>query len=162
MTRTPELQPDAASAGERLKAAYEQAASDPEESAAFYDAVRRISWKTVPAAQLKQAIDMAVSVGAVQLASELAMLGSETYPDSDSLARYARILAPSKVTRLEGPAAPGAAASMAWIREHAGRYRGLWVAVEEGRLLGTAASRKELVRQLGDAVKPHTLLTYIP
>jgi hypothetical protein len=38
---------------------------------------------------------------------------------------------------------------MAWFREHASQYRGQWVAVREGKLLGAAESLEDLKTVIG-------------
>jgi hypothetical protein len=39
---------------------------------------------------------------------------------------------------------------MAWFDNHADQYRGQWVAVREGQLLGVAASLDELTPIIGE------------
>jgi hypothetical protein len=52
---------------------------------------------------------------------------------------------------------------MQWLQNHAVEYSGSWVAVEEGQMVGTAASRRELVDKLGErADAANLLLVRIP
>jgi len=61
------------------------------------------------------------------------------------------------------PPIKGLSDSIAWFREHSHEYGGLWVAVQQGKLLGTASQRKTLVDELGDAAnEPDVFITWIP
>jgi hypothetical protein len=52
---------------------------------------------------------------------------------------------------------------MAWFEHHASEYRGLWVAVQSGELVGAAPSRKGLVEKLGPiSNEPDIVISRIP
>lgn len=107
---------------------------------AFGELVERIDWVTRSPDDLTTAIDLTLSMGMSRLAMELAQLGGRLFPDHERVQLTAQVLAPpvARVTHL--PRARGLDDSREWLREHAGEYKGQWVAVREGRLLGAAYS----------------------
>jgi len=52
-------------------------------------------------------------------------------------------------------------ASHEWIMEHGGQYRGLWLAVSKGKLLGTAA-RLDQLKTVLDEAPPGVLIAHMP
>ena len=62
---------------------------------------------------------------------------------------------------LKAPATDDAALSIAWIEEHGDAYRGSWVAVQAGKLVGVAYSRDWLLRALGRTDRSKLLITKI-
>ena len=110
----------------------------------FVSLVEAIDWSTRRPEELAKAIDLALSVEMAGLAIKLAQLGGRLFPDHERIQRAAQVLAPpvARVVRL--PRARELAASRAWLREYADQYRGRWVAVREGKLLGAAISLEEL------------------
>lgn len=159
MTRTPEY--DEATAWARVEAAYEQARAHPEYYGEFADAVRRIDWDSAAVELFRQAVEMAMMLGAPKLARELVNLGLERFADDERLVRAAHVLAPPKLIRTYPAAGPELSASLDWFKEHAPKYRGQWVAVDAGKLLGAAASREELVKQVGSSFHSETIVTHI-
>lgn len=74
----------------------------------------------------------------------------------------ADILTPPVVHNIHVSHAKGLDASMAWLSEHASQYRGQWVAVREGKLLGTAWSLEELDSIIGQDEDPiSTIITKV-
>ncbi len=129
----------------------------------FVALVKAIDWSTRQPDELATAIDLALSLEMASLAIELAQLGGRLFPNHERIQRAAQVLAPpvARVTRL--PRAKGLDASMAWFDEHASQYRGQWVAVREGQLLGTAESLEELETVIGqgeEAISTIVVRTY--
>jgi hypothetical protein len=110
----------------------------------FVARLESIDWATRRPEELGAAIDLALREEMTALAIELAQLGKRLYPHHERIQRAARVLAPpiARPTRL--PPAQGLKASRQWLREHASEYRGRWVAVRDGELLGAASSMSEL------------------
>lgn len=108
-----------------------------------------IDWAARRPDELTTAIDLALSLEMATLAIKLAQLGGRLFPEHERVQRAARVLAPPVVRAVRAPRARGLSASMAWFRKHASQYRGQWLAVREGQLLGTAASLKELIAVIG-------------
>ncbi len=116
----------------------------------FVKLVKATDWSTRTPEELLNAIDLALYQEMAALAIELAQLGGRLFPDHERVQRAAKVLAPpvARVVRL--PRARGLDASMDWFDEHASRYRGQWVAVREGKLLGAAESLEELMPLIGE------------
>jgi hypothetical protein len=110
---------------------------------AFVDRVKTIDWAMRQPEELAATLDLALRLDMSKLAQNLAQLGARLFPDDVRLQRAARVLAPPVVS-VHVPRAKGLAASRRWFREHAHQYKGQWVAVREGQLLGVASSLDEL------------------
>jgi hypothetical protein len=119
------------------------------ERQAFVTQVEAIDWSTQTPDDLARTIDLALRLELATLAIALAMEGQRLFPDHARIQHAARVLAPP-VRRIV-PAAPvqGLDVSRSWVRDHADAYRGQWVALREGALLGAAPSLKGLLAALG-------------
>lgn len=111
----------------------------------FSSFVERLDWTHRWPDELSAAIDLALRLEMAALAIDLAQMGAQLFPYHERIQRAARVLAPpiAHTTRL--PPAGGMKASRRWLREHASEYRGQWVAVLGGQLMGVAPSLKELM-----------------
>jgi hypothetical protein len=127
-----------------------EAATHAGDETAFLDARRAIDWSKRSAKDFCQAVRWALEAGAYRAATLLATEGAERFPRHAELAKMARILAPPKVIRSDLPPDPSIAADMDWLRAHYDEYRGQWIALRNGQLLGTANSRSELADKIGD------------
>lgn len=116
----------------------------------FARLVETTDWSTRPPEELTKAIDLALSLEMATLAIKLAQLGGRLFPEHERVQRAARVLAPPVVRSVHPPRARGLDVSMAWLSEHAHQYRGKWVAVREGQLLGVADSLAELMPLIGE------------
>jgi hypothetical protein len=129
---------------------------------AFIAQAEAIDWSAQMPDDLAHAIDLALHLELGTLAIALAQQGVRLFPDHERLQQAAHILAPPVIRTT--PAAPvqGIEASRTWIRDHADTYRGQWVAVREGTLLGTASSLKGLLAALGpDQDRTNTIVTRV-
>lgn len=93
--------------------------------------------------EVRQALASGDHLGARQLAQA----GATAHSDSDELRRMASVLARPKVLRNDLPANPSIIQNHRWLRESSAAYKGRWVAVKDGRLLGAAATLRELKQQ---------------
>jgi hypothetical protein len=125
------------------------AAAQADDERAFWQAVQAIDWSVRSADDFGQAVQLALQIGAHLVARQLAVDGAARYPDSASLQKYARVLAPPNITR-RTPAQPGVKADIDWFRAHSAEYRGQWVAVKNGELLAAAPSLHDLQSQVPD------------
>lgn len=130
-------------------------------SALFGDAVRAIAWQEKSAKFYLEVIQMALEVEAGLLARELAYQGLERYPDDPELSKAADLLSPPKfITTI--PPKPSLSATMAWFRNNGKHYRGRWVAVRDGQLVGVDEDFQTLVNAIGDVSNdPETVITCI-
>lgn len=93
---------------------------------------------------LKEAIDLALTANWYQVAVQLAQSGSEDFPEDVVLQKYARVLAPPRVINNRVPTPAGIGDAMDWRKHHGADYRGQWVAIQYGHLVGNAGKRSEL------------------
>ncbi len=126
-----------ARAGDDLISLMERMASEPDPRA-FLSLVEMVDWSTRRPEELTAAIDLALREERPTLATRLAQLARELFPHHERIARAARVLAPGSARSTYLPPAEGLRASRRWLREHADEYRGQWVAVRQGALVGAA------------------------
>jgi hypothetical protein len=126
-----------------------EAAADHNDSRTFARIIEQVDWESQPVEQFIQVIDLAMSMGYLPLARELTAKGRERFPTDETLAQTARALAPPVVLG-RGPATPGLADTIEWMRKHAAEYeKGQWLAVRSGELLAVASSLDELIEAVG-------------
>jgi len=121
--------------------------------------VRAIDWSVLRPADLARTLDLALALDMVSLARELAQQGSKVFPEDKRLQQALAVLLPPAVIRMRPAQGSYLEASQKWLKEHASQYKGQWVAVRSGTLLGSAPTLQELYQQIG----PHgkTALTVI-
>jgi hypothetical protein len=125
------------------------AAAENNARSTFVNLVEKTDWQTRTPEELREALDLSLSLDMVPLARELANLGTRLFPENKILARAAYVIAPPQVVGTQ-PAGPvKLEASKRWLNENAGKFHGVWVAVREGRLLGTAPTLKKLLELIG-------------
>lgn len=118
------------------------------EGRAFVQRVRSEDWATYAADTFVANIRAAIFYEAVILAKELTTRGVELFPDNARLQRSWRVLvAPARVriTPQQGTPPTMRRESMQWIAAHTEEYKGKWVAVRHGLLLGASLTLKALV-----------------
>jgi hypothetical protein len=137
-----------------LKAAAEAGDED-----SFLVALKNLDWQTRPAKDYIHAMCLALQAGAHQAARRLSAEGIECFPDNSELQKYARVFAQPKVTSNSLPPDLTLKTNREWLLNNRELYRGKWVAVRNGQLLGTAQSLQDLIEQIG--VTKGTLLTMV-
>jgi hypothetical protein len=110
----------------------------------------------------KEAIDRALEKGNHDLAAKLAAEGNKRFPEDTDLQKIANILAPPRVIQTSVPPTQGLRESMVWLKKHRSQYQDQWVAIQSGTLVGTAASREQLLESLEDSDTVNTIITKIP
>lgn len=115
--------------------------------------------QTRSADDVLQAISNALSTGKQDLARKLALDGANQYPGHDELQKYARVLAPPKVTQAGQLQTPSIRASRKWLRAYGQDYIGQWVAVRDGQLLYASTSFEELSAHIDEA--ENTFITQV-
>jgi hypothetical protein len=116
----------------------------------FVSLIETIDWSSRRPDELTKAIDLALSLEMTKLARKLAQLGGRLFPDHERIQQAAKVLSPPVISRVYSSQTKGLEASMAWFDNHADQYRGQWVAVREGQLLGVANSLAELTPLIGE------------
>jgi hypothetical protein len=112
------------------------------------DAVRQAVAVSGSAPTYDQALRLAVEFNLVSLARELAEAAVGRYPRDAKLKHWAKVLAPPVVREYTGPRISSIERDkdIAWLREHADEYRGMWVVLSGGELL--AAGKRDIRRAL--------------
>ncbi len=109
-----------------------------------------MNWQNRSPEVFARAVQLALSAGAFRAARSLSAIATTRYPDHAELRKYARVLAPPKVTRSTRPADPTLKANRDWLMVHGDQYRGRWVALRNGELVDSASSLQLLSDQLRD------------
>lgn len=117
---------------------------------AFVSACNAIDWQIRSADEMAQTIHLALSAGAHLAARDLALQGARRFPDHPEIQRYARVLAPPKVKKSTLPTDSSLIANRDWLATRGHSYRGKWVGLRNGQLLGSASSLAALTKQIGD------------
>ncbi len=118
----------------------------------FVDLVRNTDWSLHAPEEIFRAIDMTLmDMQLKRLAMELAQQAGRLFPENKRAQYVAHVLSPpvARVVK-DAPKPRGMRETMAWFDKHAKEYRGLWVAVREGSLLGASKDLKELKPLIGD------------
>lgn len=116
---------------------------------AFVTLVNSTEWTKHPSYAIDKAISVALSLDLTTLAMNLTRIGSQIFLHDLRLQRAARVLAPPVVRGTSPASGKGLDASYAWLRKHANRYHGKWVAVRAGKFLGAADSLDGLRKTIG-------------
>ncbi|WP_434221972.1 hypothetical protein ACOKW7_26640 [Limnospira platensis CENA597] len=99
------------------------------------------------------AIDRALSQDNFHQAADLAGEAFKCYPNSDKIKRYMQVFGPKTLEFHRLSPNPEMSLNFNWVVQNRLSYRGRWVALKAGNLVGDAASLDELKKQLGDRVK---------
>jgi hypothetical protein len=129
--------------------------SNRHDEAGFASALDAMDWSSRPADEVLRAVQLALMTGAFMAARRLSQAGADRYPAHAELQKYARVLAPPKVTRSPGPPDLTLVANHDCMKREADAYRGQWIALRNGELLATAGSFDALADQFPD---PHGIL----
>jgi hypothetical protein len=123
---------------------------------------RAIDWSHHRPSDLMRAIDLALRLDMVPLARELAQQGSKLFPADTRVQQATAVLSPPVVRATRPEQGLLLEASQRWLKEHASRYKGQWIAVGDGTLLGAAPTLQELYKQLGPEGKmAHTVIVKV-
>jgi hypothetical protein len=117
---------------------------------AFIQVCQTIDWQTKSADDHITAIQLALAAGAHLAARHLALEAAQRFPDHVEIQKYAHVLSPPSVTKSTLPADPSVKANRDWLSTHGDLYRGQWVALQNGQLLGAASSPDALNVEVGN------------
>ncbi|MCI0694014.1 DUF5678 domain-containing protein [candidate division KSB1 bacterium] len=115
---------------------------------AFEHLAKSLDYSEYGSAALRQTLDLALSLDMVPLARELAQKGLCLYPQEKAFQQAAAVLAPPEIIGTQPAKPSNLALSQEWLKSNAAQYKGKWVAVGDGKLLGAAAKFKELQKQI--------------
>ena len=113
-------------------------------SESFVSLAESVDWSKQSARTIRGSLDLALMLNLNKLAVRLAREGSRLFPDDPNLRKAVRVLrepcirgtVPNSDRKLDD--------SRKWLCKHAGEYKGKWVAVQAGSLIGYANSLREL------------------
>ncbi len=117
---------------------------------AFVAVYQRMDWQRRSPDDFLRGVRLALAAGAHLAARNLSARGATRFPDHKELLKYARILAPPKVVSRNRSPRSDWKADRVWLMSHGDAYRGQWVALRDGRLIGSAVTLAALCAQLGD------------
>lgn len=128
---------------------------------AFTRVLDEVDWQSRTAEEFIRAIELALKVGAHFSARKLAAEGANLHFDSEQLQKYARVLAPPKIIATATSHDVNPSANIEWLKANESEYKGRWVALKNGELLGAAGSYKELRDHIGKTKGQGILITSI-
>jgi hypothetical protein len=120
-----------------------------EDHKAFMQIEGTINWDNRSPDEFVHGIQLALSVDAHALARRYAIWGNQRYPEDKELQKYAQVLAPPKFLHKEKKSNTASKLNRDWFVIHGHNYRGQWVAVKDGNLIGSAVSLQALIEQIG-------------
>ena len=135
--------------------------ADANDAITFIAAYRAMDWDQRDAEDHAQAVKLALQAGAHLIARDLAQQGADRFPDHSELQKLARILTLPTTKSIPGPPDKTWAANRAWLQNNREAYRGSWVALKNGELLGVANDFQELKAQVGPIKGSDILVTQI-
>jgi hypothetical protein len=94
--------------------------------------------------QALQQIRAALAEGDIARARDLCAIAAEAYPGDETIRKLVLALAPPKLLRTDLPPSPEISKNHGWLREHWDEYRGNWVALRDGELIGKAKDFRAL------------------
>ncbi len=110
----------------------------------FVSLAESVDWTGQSSRTIRGAVDLALMLNLNRLAVRLAREGVRLFPDDLNLRKAARVL---REPRIQGTAPASDRkldASRKWLCKYADQYKGKWVAVQAGNLIGAANSAREL------------------
>ncbi|MGH9855378.1 MAG: hypothetical protein ACREBD_36550 [Blastocatellia bacterium] len=117
---------------------------------AFLSAYKELEDEELPPADYIRIIRLALKAGAHLAAREISAQAIRRHPSDSEIQKYARLLAPPKLVRRSLQTHPYIEANHNWMKQHGRDYRGQWVAILNGQLLGASASFDDLIGQLNN------------
>jgi hypothetical protein len=137
LQRTSDLYPDV------QMAQLETAAVSMDEQC-FADICQQIDWDSRNAEEHSRVVRLALKAGAHPTARELARDGIQRYPQDAALQKMVRVLYPPAAEKIDRVSDSTIRENLDWFVHNSTSYRGKWVAVQSGRLLGSADTLEEL------------------
>lgn len=117
----------------------------------FADAVKAIDdWSTHSPDELQQAISGALTLNMVKLARFLAAEGVRLYPNHAHFEQVARVIAPPVARVVPRRRNSTLRKSSDWLQKNSSPYRGKWVAVRDGKLLGASQNIEDILPLRGE------------
>jgi len=110
----------------------------------FVSLAESADWTKQSAHTIRGSVDLALMLDMNRLAVRLARKGAGIFPDDPYIRKIVRILRKPSIQGTAPASDRKLDASREWLRRHACQYKGKWVAVQAGNLIGAANSAREL------------------
>jgi len=123
--------------------------------------IKSINWTDKSADDYLDLVKIAITSGDHIIAYQLAVKGTEQFPNNDKLKNFSKILAPPKILPISAPAQPGLLLNRDWLIENQEEYKGYWVALKDGKLLGKDKTLKVLIKLIGNPKGKGILVTRV-
>lgn len=120
------------------------------DTAGFHEALSALDWPNLTPSELVQLVRLALELGATSTAREIAAEGAQRHAEHEELGRFARVLNPVRAELRPATGQAAVSRNLAWFRDNSSQYRGQWVAVRDGRLLGAALTMEALQASVPD------------
>jgi hypothetical protein len=147
--------------GNSLLSAIEEAAAK-ENRETFSLIVKKVDWSMRQPYELVRTIDLSLSLDMVPLAMELVSMAKRIFPSDKKIEVLARIISPPRAIGTRPSQSIGIDKSKKWIKQNSFKYKGKWIAVQNGELLGDAPTLKELHNQIGQHKNtPNTIIVKV-
>ncbi len=114
----------------------------------FLKSLESIKWDDRTAAEFVRAIKLAFKAGAFRAALYIASEGLKHHSEDITLQKYVRVLKPNQPPAAEQPAEAKPQANREWLKAHANEYKGQWIALRNGELLGASRSLETLTEEV--------------
>lgn len=125
----------------------------------FVTATKVVDWGMCQPKDFIRAVDLALSLSAFAVARDISEKGHRQYPKHPGLRQHALVLASPKILRADLPVDSTVEKNEGWLKKHGREFRGHWIAVRNGQLLGSADTLTDLIAKVGKT--PETLMTLI-
>lgn len=124
----------------------------------FVRALHRVKWENRRVTDFARAIRLALNVSAPTAARHMFTLGQKYHAKSPQLSAYEKLFGKSPRASIRTfPANNTLKANREWLKENRATYRGQWIALREGNLIGVGSSLDDLKSRVSDV--SNTLLT---
>lgn len=134
-----------------------RAAVEEDDVQAFAQVAEAIRWQDRSPRDYMTAIRSALSLGADEIARNLAKRGSEKFPEREDIKDAAFVLQEPQVKRWEARSASVTRNNTEWLRRHADEYKGRWVALSDGELVSSSISITGLKEDLSNEFKDYMI-----
>jgi hypothetical protein len=124
----------------------------------FVRTLQRVKWENRRSGDFARAIRLALNISAPVAAKHIFILGQKYHPTSPHLAAYAELFGKSPRASIRAlPRNSTLEANREWLKENRAIYRGQWIALRDGTLIGVGSSLEDLTSRIKNV--SNTLLT---
>lgn len=120
----------------------------------FIELIRDVDWSQRTIEELYQTSKLALKMGMSLLTKKLVKKGMELAPDHAEFQRLHNLFFPKNPSRrVKGTPIKGFKESVEWLEKNAHMYRGKWIGVNQGKLVGVTDTYEELCAIIDNSVE---------